>query len=222
MLLALTFINGIGLAMRWPVFAAIVPHIVGKQRTAAGAGAQRHCDEPVARGRPGGGRCHAGGLQPRRRCSCSTRCWRDGLRADPALEKREPRTSALPGERFLGAMRVGISTPCSRRACAWCCCASSCSSCRSRPDGAVAAGGACTARRWPGHLHADAVVRGLGRHRGGAAVSALAPALHAQPVRAIGTWCMRRCQCGGLVPRSGWRCRPWWWWAWPGSRWPTR
>jgi MFS family permease len=28
LLLALTFANGIGLAMRWPVFAAIVPELV--------------------------------------------------------------------------------------------------------------------------------------------------------------------------------------------------
>eukprot|EP01035_Chromulina_nebulosa_P008245 gene8245-11167_t len=31
LLLALTFTNGIGLAMRWPVFAAIVPDIVSRQ-----------------------------------------------------------------------------------------------------------------------------------------------------------------------------------------------
>jgi MFS family permease len=28
LLLALTFVNGIGMAMRWPVFAAIVPEVV--------------------------------------------------------------------------------------------------------------------------------------------------------------------------------------------------
>jgi MFS family permease len=31
LLLALTFANGVGLAMRWPVFAAIIPEVVGKQ-----------------------------------------------------------------------------------------------------------------------------------------------------------------------------------------------
>jgi MFS family permease len=34
LLLALTFANGIGLAMRWPVFAAIIPEVVGKQQLA--------------------------------------------------------------------------------------------------------------------------------------------------------------------------------------------
>jgi hypothetical protein len=33
--------------------------------------------------------------------------------------KSEPRTSALPGERFVGAMRVGLQHVRSRRACAW-------------------------------------------------------------------------------------------------------
>lgn len=35
MLLALTFANGIGLAMRWPVFAAIVPELVSRQHLPA-------------------------------------------------------------------------------------------------------------------------------------------------------------------------------------------
>jgi len=32
LLLALTFANGIGLAMRWPVFAAIVPELVPRSQ----------------------------------------------------------------------------------------------------------------------------------------------------------------------------------------------
>src|SRR5690606_42124342 len=32
LLLALTFANGIGLAMRWPVFAAIMPELVNRQQ----------------------------------------------------------------------------------------------------------------------------------------------------------------------------------------------
>jgi MFS family permease len=32
LLLALTFANGIGLAMRWPVFSAIVPQIVPREQ----------------------------------------------------------------------------------------------------------------------------------------------------------------------------------------------
>jgi MFS family permease len=34
LLLALTFLNGIGLAMRWPVFAAIIPEVVGRAQLA--------------------------------------------------------------------------------------------------------------------------------------------------------------------------------------------
>ena len=34
LLLALTFANGVGLAMRWPVFAAIIPEIVGRAQLA--------------------------------------------------------------------------------------------------------------------------------------------------------------------------------------------
>src|SRR5690242_14417767 len=35
LLLAMTFANGIGLAMRWPVFAAIVPELVPRQQLPA-------------------------------------------------------------------------------------------------------------------------------------------------------------------------------------------
>lgn len=38
LLLALTFLNGIGLAMRWPVFAAIVPEVVPRQQLAQALG----------------------------------------------------------------------------------------------------------------------------------------------------------------------------------------
>jgi len=41
-------------------------------------------------------------------CSRSTRCVGGGLRADPALESQR-KVSALPGERFVGAMRVGLA-----------------------------------------------------------------------------------------------------------------
>jgi MFS family permease len=34
LLLALTFANGVGLAMRWPVFSAIIPEVVGKRQLA--------------------------------------------------------------------------------------------------------------------------------------------------------------------------------------------
>ena len=38
LLLALTFLNGIGLAMRWPVFAAIIPEVVPRQQLAQALG----------------------------------------------------------------------------------------------------------------------------------------------------------------------------------------
>jgi MFS family permease len=54
LLLALTFANGIGLAMRWPVFAAIVPELVPRRSVAIGAGAQWRGHECLAHHRPVG------------------------------------------------------------------------------------------------------------------------------------------------------------------------
>ena len=57
-LLALVFTNGIGLAMRWPVYAAIVPGAGAAHAAARGARAERRGDEPLARRGPAGGRRH--------------------------------------------------------------------------------------------------------------------------------------------------------------------
>ncbi len=59
LLLALTFANGIGLAMRWPVFAAIVPELAQPPAVARRPGAERRGHECLAhRGPAAGGRHH--------------------------------------------------------------------------------------------------------------------------------------------------------------------
>jgi MFS family permease len=108
LLLALTFANGIGLAMRLPVFSAIVPQIVPRAQlptALALSGISMNLSRVV-------GPVLAGALI---------------AAASPALVfalnavfsvlafvlilrwRSQPRTSALPGERFVGAMRVGMN-----------------------------------------------------------------------------------------------------------------
>jgi hypothetical protein len=209
--------------MRWPVFAAIVPHRAAR-RPAAGAGAERHRDEPVARRRPGAGRRACWRPSARLRCSCSTRCWRRSLRADPALELRAAHQRA--------ARRALRRAPC-----AW-----------AEHTRAVAAHAAVVLRIFLFFLQATALMAllplvarqlhggGPGTFTlmlscvgGGAIVAALCfprwrarfdrdqfvRLRHAGARGAVGCWSCWR-------PKSGWRCRPWWWRAWPGSRWPTR
>jgi MFS family permease len=107
LLLLLTFVNGIGLAARWPVFSAIVPDVVSEAGAAGGAGAGRHLDEPVARHRPGDRRRAAG--DQRAGGGLRAQCADGGVAFWLILRwKSEPRASALPGERFVGAMRVGL------------------------------------------------------------------------------------------------------------------
>jgi len=107
LLLVLTFVNGVGLAMRWPVFSAIVPEVVAHQDLPAAlslGGISMNLSRVI-------GPVVAGALL---------------AAAGPALVfalnavlaalafwlilrwKSEPRTSTLPGERFVGAMRVGL------------------------------------------------------------------------------------------------------------------
>ena len=105
-LLLLVFTNGIGLAMRWPVFAAIVPEIVPRHHlqnalalNAVAMNASRVIGPLVA-----GALIAAAGIQ-----------FVFGLNlilsvaAGIAISrwKRESKPSVLPGERFLGAMRLG-------------------------------------------------------------------------------------------------------------------
>jgi MFS family permease len=107
LLLLLTFSNGIGLALRWPVFAAIVPQVVPRAQlpqALALNGIAMNLSRVV-------GPVAAGALIT-------------GLGAAAVFVvntvlalvafvlvlrwRHEPKTSALPGERFVGAMRTGI------------------------------------------------------------------------------------------------------------------
>ncbi len=108
LLLLLTFGNGVGLAMRWPVFSAVVPQIVSREhmpQALALNGISMNLSRVV-------GPMVAGALLAA-----------TGAGAVFALNvvlavvsfvlilrwKSVPRTSTLPGERFIGAMRVGLN-----------------------------------------------------------------------------------------------------------------
>jgi MFS family permease len=106
LLLALTFANGIGLAMRWPVFSAIVPEVVPREHLGAAMalnGISMNLSRvvgPVVAGAIisalGSGVVFV--LNTVLAVLAFTTIW---------LWRSEPRTSTLPGERFVGAMRVG-------------------------------------------------------------------------------------------------------------------
>jgi MFS family permease/quinol monooxygenase YgiN len=107
LLLALTFGNGIGLAMRWPVYAAIVPELVPRRELATAIalnGIAMNTSRIV-------GPVVAGALI----ASLGTG-YVFLLNAVLSLGagfvimrwRLEPKASVLPGERFLGAMRVGF------------------------------------------------------------------------------------------------------------------
>jgi MFS family permease len=109
LLLALTFVNGIGLAMRWPVFSAIVPQVVPRSELPAALalnGISMNLSRVV-------GPVLAGTLIST--ISPAAVFVLNALLAAVAFvliirwkaEKRS--TSALPGERFVGAMRAGLS-----------------------------------------------------------------------------------------------------------------
>ena len=107
LLLALTFGNGIGLAMRWPVYAAIVPELVPRAELPTAIalnGIAMNTSRIV-------GPVAAGALI----ASLGTG-YVFLLNAALSLAagfvimrwRLEPKASVLPGERFLGAMRVGF------------------------------------------------------------------------------------------------------------------
>ncbi len=108
LLLLLTFLNGVGLAMRWPVFAAIVPQVVGRElmpQALALNGIAMNLSRVV-------GPALAGALLAG--YSPAAVFVLNALLAGAAFAlilrwRSEPRPSALPGERFLGAMRTGIN-----------------------------------------------------------------------------------------------------------------
>ncbi|MCW7539750.1 MFS transporter [Aquabacterium sp. A7-Y] len=107
LLLVLTFANGIGLAMRWPVFAAIVPELVPRPQLPAALalnGIAMNASRIV-------GPLVAGAV-----IASLGSAWVFVLNAVLSVAagfaimrwRREAKVSALPGERFFGAMRVGL------------------------------------------------------------------------------------------------------------------
>jgi MFS family permease/quinol monooxygenase YgiN len=106
-LLALTFANGIGLAMRWPVFAAIVPELVPRMQlpaalalNAVAMNASRIAG-PIIAGAliAGAGSAYVFVLNALMSVGAGMAIMR---------WKHEQKASSLPGERFLGAIRVGV------------------------------------------------------------------------------------------------------------------
>lgn len=107
LLLALTFANGIGLAMRWPVFAAIIPELIPRNQLPAALalnGLAMNASRIF-------GPILAGAL-----IATAGSAYVFALNAALSVAagfvimrwKSEPRVSALPGERFWGAIRVGV------------------------------------------------------------------------------------------------------------------
>jgi MFS family permease len=108
MLLLLTFANGVGLAMRWPVFAAIVPQVVPREQmppALALNGIAMNLSRVV-------GPMLAGALLAT--AGAAAVFVANVVLAAVAFVlvlrwKSAPGRSALPGERFVGAMRAGVN-----------------------------------------------------------------------------------------------------------------
>jgi MFS family permease len=108
LLLGLTFVNGVGLAMRWPVFAAIVPEVVTReelQPAIALNGIAMNLSRVI-------GPVLAGTMLAA--VSEAFVFVLNALLAGVAFAliltwRSQPRTSTLPGERFVGAVRVGFN-----------------------------------------------------------------------------------------------------------------
>jgi MFS family permease len=108
LLLALTFVNGVGLAMRWPVFAAIVPDVVPRAELSPAIalnGIAMNLSRVI-------GPVLAGVLLAT--FSSAAVFVVNAVLAGVAFAlilrwKSHVRASTLPGERFLGAMRVGLN-----------------------------------------------------------------------------------------------------------------
>jgi MFS family permease len=107
LLLALTFANGVGMAMRWPVFAAIVPEVVSRPDLPAALalnGVAMNMSRVI--GPVVAGTLLAGAGSPFvfvLNAVLSVIAFVLILRW-----KSQRKVSALPGERFVGAMRVGL------------------------------------------------------------------------------------------------------------------
>jgi MFS family permease/quinol monooxygenase YgiN len=107
LLLGLTFVNGIGLAMRWPVFAAIVPEVVPRAQLSPAIalnGIAMNLSRVI-------GPVLAGTL-----LAAVNEAFVFALNAVLAgvafalilTWRSQARNSALPGERFVGAVRAGV------------------------------------------------------------------------------------------------------------------
>jgi MFS family permease len=107
LLLLLVFVNGIGLALRWPVFAAIVPEVVPRVQLSAALalnGVAMNASRiagPIVAGAilASLGSPWVFALNALLSVGAAFVIWR---------WRSVPRASALPGERFVGAMRVGL------------------------------------------------------------------------------------------------------------------
>jgi MFS family permease len=107
LLLLLVFVNGVGLAMRWPVFSAIVPGVVPRDQLSAAL---------ALNGVAMNGSRIAGPIVAGAILASLGSPWVFALNALLSVGaafviyrwRSTPRASALPGERFVGAMRVGV------------------------------------------------------------------------------------------------------------------
>ncbi|HST00309.1 MAG TPA: MFS transporter, partial [Usitatibacter sp.] len=106
MLLALVFTNGIGLAMRWPVYAAILPELLSREELPAGLALNAVAVNgarvvgPLLSGAiiASAGSQYVFALNFIVSIAAAIVLWR---------WKRQVKPSVLPGERFIGAMRLG-------------------------------------------------------------------------------------------------------------------
>lgn len=107
LLLLLTFANGIGLAMRWPVFSAVIPELISRAQLPAALalnGIAMNASRifgPILAGAliAGLGSAYVFALNAVLSVICGFVIMR---------WKTEPKASALPAERFFGAIRVGV------------------------------------------------------------------------------------------------------------------
>jgi MFS family permease len=107
LLLLLTFANGIGLAMRWPVFSAVIPELIARPQLPAALalnGIAMNASRifgPILAGAliASLGSAYVFALNAVLSVICGFVIMR---------WKTSPRASALPAERFFGAIRVGI------------------------------------------------------------------------------------------------------------------
>lgn len=107
LLLVLTFANGVGMAMRWPVFTAVIPDVVPRQELSAAMALTGTAVNgsriigPIIAGAllAGAGSAYVFMLNAALSVAGLVLIlrWRS-----------EPKISALPGERFFAAMRVGL------------------------------------------------------------------------------------------------------------------